>query len=364
MSMVCPSIPPMHSKLSGFFGAMSDGILAVDGDLLVLYGNAVAADILECDVGDLTDGGNALFSVVEDEELVGAVAGVIENGSPATSTVRNGAAAVHISPVPNDRGTPEGALLLLLDTREEQRREIERSRLLRVTRHEMKSPIGAVQSYLYILRDEIATAYPSFKHRGILDRSIARLDALVQLLNDMRDLDQVETSGGLGERSSVDLTEILKTCIESVSRQAEEKNIGVDVQLGAPPTVEADGAGLVRVFDELLQNALRYTPAGGTISVGSGTDEDRVWVRVADTGVGIPAPDLDKIFGKFYRVRNARTREVIGTGLGLSLVKEILRNHSGDIRVESEEDRGSVFTVTLYRKLEGQDGRAQDTDRR
>jgi len=85
---------------------------------------------------------------------------------------------------------------------------------------------------------------------------------------------------------------------------------------------------------------------------------------VADTGVGIPASDTDKIFDKFYRVRNARTREVIGTGLGLSLVKEILQNHPGDIRVESEEDRGSVFTVTLYRKLEGQDGRAEDTDRR
>jgi len=266
--MVCPSIPPMHSKLSGFFGAMSDGILAVGGDLLVLYGNAVAADILGCDTGDLIDGGGALSSVVEDEELVGAVAGVIENGSPATSTVQNGAASVHISPVLNDRGTPEGALLLLLDTREEQRREIERSRLLRVTRHEMKAPIGAVQSYLYILRDEIAAAYPSFKHRGILGRSIARLDALVQLLNDMRDLDQVETSGGLEERSSVDLTEILEECTESASQQAEGKNIGMDVQLGALPSVEADRAGLVRMIDELLQNALRYTPTGGTISVG------------------------------------------------------------------------------------------------
>jgi len=342
----------MHSELSDLFGAMLDGILTVDGNLIVLYGNASAADILGCNVEDLTAGDSPLSSIVADEGLVGAVTRVIQGGSPATSTVRNGAAAVHISPVANTRGASEGALLLLLDTTEERRREVERSRLLRVTRHEMKAPVGAVQSYLYILRDEIATAYPSFKHKEVLTRSIARLDALVQLINDMRDLDQVETYGGLGERSSVDPTEVLKECIGSISREAQEKSIGIDVQLGALPAVEADRAGLVRVFDELLQNALRYTPAGGTISVASGKDEDRIWVRVADTGVGISASEADKIFDRFYRVRTARTREVIGTGLGLSLVKEILRSHSGDIHVESEEDKGSAFTVTLCRRLE------------
>lgn len=348
MSTTCRCILPAHRDLSGLFGAMSDGMVAVDEDLLVLYGNASAARMLGCDVEDLSGGSGSLSSIVKDEELCTAITRLIRDEPGAESVAREWTIerpqranlTVHISPVL----TPKGALLLLPD---EGGRKAERSRQLRLASHEMKAPIGAVLSYLHILRDEIDKAHPSFRYKEILVRSIARLDALLELVNDMRNLDYVELHGGLEEMSTVDLTEVLRECIESASDRAQEKEIAIETRLTPLPSVEADRAGLVRVFDELLQNAIRYTRDGGTISVESGTEEHRVWVRVADTGIGIPAAEMGRIFDRFYRERSARTREITGTGLGLCVVKRILQSHSGDIRVESEEDRGSAFTVTL-----------------
>ena len=113
------------------------------------------------------------------------------------------------------------------------------------------------------------------------------------------------------------------------------------------PLVVADPGSIRDVMTNLVSNAIRYTPSGGSIEIVSGVESNSIYIRVADTGIGIAASDQVKIFDRFYRVKNERTRHIVGTGLGLPIVKAIVDDHKGRMDVQSEMDKGSVFTVFL-----------------
>jgi two-component system phosphate regulon sensor histidine kinase PhoR len=144
------------------------------------------------------------------------------------------------------------------------------------------------------------------------------------------------------------LQEVIQRVVELMRAQAENKKI--DLQFSAPSRlsmIHADRNSMEGIFSNLISNAIKYTPEGGSVSVQLGEEGGFVKASVSDTGIGIKKEDLSRIFDKFYRVKSSETRQIVGTGLGLSIVKSIVDAHLGSISVESEEGGGTTFTILL-----------------
>src|SRR5262249_20604958 len=214
--------------------------------------------------------------------------------------------------------------------------------------HELKTPLAVIQACAETLQDGAAEdpdARESFLHQ-ITDQS-ARLLALILDLLSLARLDAGEETF---ERQELKIGELINECIDRHRPRAEAKRMTLE---GVPPpgelTVWADPEAVSQILDNLVDNAVKYTPAGGTVRVRWSAGPDEVYIDVEDNGPGIPEVDLPRIFARFYRVDRARSRELGGTGLGLAIVKRLSQAMGGSGKVASEVGRGTTFTVTLLR---------------
>jgi signal transduction histidine kinase len=188
---------------------------------------------------------------------------------------------------------------------------------------------------------------PGERPARLLQSNLEEVNRLISIVEDLFTLSQMDNSRLPIEFSRVDLVSLLEGLYERARVLAEPKNIVVESTLDGPLLVSGDPYRLIQLFLNLLNNAIRYTPAGGRISLSCGREAATAWVRVRDTGIGIPEKDLELIFDRFYRVDKARSREEGGKGLGLSIVKWIVNAHQGTITVQSEMGKGSMFEVRL-----------------
>jgi two-component system phosphate regulon sensor histidine kinase PhoR len=173
-------------------------------------------------------------------------------------------------------------------------------------------------------------------------------DRLHELILDLLQLARVESGQEVFEITSVFVESVVDGCLESYSATAAAKQITLAVDPRSPPVwVSADEEGLRTIISNLIDNAIKYTPQGGRVTVRWDTDGQEGWCEVQDTGIGIPKAHHARIFERFYRVDKARSRELGGTGLGLSIVKHLAQAFGGGVRVESQPRAGSTFRVTL-----------------
>jgi Signal transduction histidine kinase len=164
-------------------------------------------------------------------------------------------------------------------------------------------------------------------------------------VSDLLDLSRLETGSELQERVRMDV--VATDEVERLRERADDAGVALTLHADGVPSVLGSGRDLALLVRNLVDNAVRYTPASGQVEVRVTVQDNVVVVRVSDTGVGIPQRDLPRIFERFYRVDRARSRETGGTGLGLAIVKHIAENHGGEVTVESELARGSTFQVRL-----------------
>ena len=215
--------------------------------------------------------------------------------------------------------------------------------------HELRTPLTSIKGYAETLCEEGIEKVPqaqSFSH--IILKHANRLSALVQ---DLLSLTQLESQTTPLTRREVDLCRILDAAILVVKPAAEGKNLTIATESIPEKTmVWADRDQIGQALVNFLDNAVKYTPEGGSIMVSVTDAEDEVQVTVADTGIGIPREHLNRIFERFYRVDKNRSRELGGTGLGLSIVKHIIQTHGGRVWVNSELERGSAFSFSLPKK--------------
>jgi len=212
--------------------------------------------------------------------------------------------------------------------------------------HEFRTPLTAIQGFAETL---LAGAMNDPQNRerflGIIvehSRRLARLTDDLLMLSKM-DADRLEL-----ETRRIPVGPFVESCIETSAPRAREKDLRLSVNLGERiPDIAGDRRRLTEVLQNLLDNAIQYTPAGGEIHVSAGRKNGEVIFTVADTGIGIPQADQPRIFERFYRVDVARSREVGGTGLGLSIAKHLVEVHGGRIWVESEVGRGSQFHFSV-----------------
>jgi signal transduction histidine kinase len=186
------------------------------------------------------------------------------------------------------------------------------------------------------------------KQREMLGRAHDKMQGLLDLINDLLDLAKIESGHRHLEQVPLDVGEVINEVAEFLRVKAEEQNISLEVSLPSElPQVLADRRGMEEVFTNLLTNAIKYSPDGGTVRVAALSHVDYVEAAVSDQGIGIEEDEIPKIFDKFYRVKHPKTRQVLGTGLGLAIVKNIIEAHRGSISVESKLGRGTTFKVLL-----------------
>lgn len=210
--------------------------------------------------------------------------------------------------------------------------------------HELRTPLTSIVGYTQLLMERDDLNEEVMAQLQVISRSSARLQRLVADL-----LHTAETDEGPMNVNRVpsDLSEIVRAGLQGARPMAE--SVGTTLELDVPESLPlmVDPQRIAQVVDNLLTNAIKYTPAGGRVVVSLGIDGDRVELAVADTGVGIDAADRERLFSRFFRARHAEEQSIQGVGLGLSITKSIVESHGGRIEVESELGRGSVFRVRL-----------------
>lgn len=241
-------------------------------------------------------------------------------------------------------------LLLARETRRLAREKQHiRFQLTSVIVHELKAPLAAIQGYLYMLQDPTIGRDPAFQGRAIA-RSLVRIDGMRKLIMDLLDLTRLESGQKRRELSTHDLRDVARASIESVLPEARERNITVEMHADDPVEVTADRGEMEIMLNNLLTNAVKYNRDGGRVDVTLGAALGRVRVRVQDTGIGMTPAECARLFGEFVRIKNEHTRNILGSGLGLSILRRLARNYGGDVTVESEPGKGSTFTLEIARQ--------------
>jgi two-component system phosphate regulon sensor histidine kinase PhoR len=256
----------------------------------------------------------------------------------------------------------EGMLFVFVDVTELRRLESLRRDFVANASHELRTPIAAVRSATETLRfGAIEDRQAATRFVDIIERNAVRLQSLVE---DMLELSKLESNEFKLKRERVELQRVVPIVLALFRERAEKKGVRLSSEL--PPTlaaVDGDPRALEHVLSNLVDNAVKYCPAGSRILVGAAEDDGRVRLVVSDTGPGIAPEHLSRVFERFYRVDAGRSRELGGTGLGLSIVKHMVEAMRGKVSVESAVGRGSTFSVALHRADASVNGRDSENIR-
>ncbi|HEX2253425.1 MAG TPA: ATP-binding protein [Thermoanaerobaculia bacterium] len=346
-----------RDHLQVILASMSEGVLVVDGD-----GRAVLANPALRELFALPDdvGGRLPFELVRQPELADVIRETLELGTArrdeviledgrGARTVALAGAALRAPLAATGSPGQGGAVVVARDTTELSRLARARTDLVANVSHELKTPLAAIRGYAETLRDG-ALAEPETARR-FTTRILEQCRRLQELLSDLLTLSRLESVEAPLERRPVDLARLAERAVETVAARAAER--GVELALVLPPgaalpAVDGDPAHLERLLLNLLDNASKYNRPGGSVTVRlAASAQGEAVLEVADTGIGIPADALPRIFERFYRVDKGRAREEGGTGLGLAIVKHIAQAHGGRVEVESRVGRGTTLRVHL-----------------
>lgn len=245
-------------------------------------------------------------------------------------------------------GVRQGVVAVFHDISDLKRVENMRRDFVANVSHELRTPVTIIKGYAETLLDGALEADPDRAHRFV-EIIASHSERLTNLINDILTLSHLETKETLLELFPLDVCGTIAKACMLLQEGADQKGIKIanETNSVAVPRVLADQGRLEQVLVNLLENAIKYTPDNGTVRLFTEDTGEFVRVSVADSGIGIPFKDLPRIFERFYRVDESRTREQGGTGLGLAIVKHIVQLHGGDVAVTSETGQGSVFSFTL-----------------
>ncbi|MGA2070390.1 MAG: ATP-binding protein [Sedimentisphaerales bacterium] len=249
------------------------------------------------------------------------------------------------APIRRNDGTMTGIVMVLRDVA--QQREIDRmkSDFISSVSHELRTPLTSIKAYAETMLDD--PNMPQSTRQEFLQIIDEESDRLTNLINGILDISKIESGTIEIIRKPINIASVAKRAAESLEYVAGKKKVRLQTDIaGHLPELLGDENKIYSMLTNLINNAIKFTPENGTASVSAHFVNNELVVKVSDTGMGIPKDDLNKIFGRFYRVHRPG-KQIQGTGLGLAIVKEIVMRHDGRINVESEIDKGSTFTVYL-----------------
>jgi len=338
---------PPHAASEEIFarlvGALPLGVLLVDCALRVRYANAAAGAAFGFDPKRAIDDHlmRALANVEVERRVHEALRGEA-SVAPLVMQTHGEQRTYRVSVAPLGSAEP-GAVIFIEDQTELLRSERASREFLSNVSHELRTPLSSIKLML-----ETVIASPDDEARELfLPQALAQVDRLVSLVGHL--LDQARTESGQLKLklAEVDLESVARPILASFGPQAAQKGVRLELQPQRPVRVEADGERLSQVLVNLIDNALRHTPSGGSILVEVDAAANEAIIRVRDTGEGIPYRDLPHIFERFYVSDRSRTRESGGAGLGLAIVKGIVDAHGGAISAESTLGVGVCITIRI-----------------
>lgn len=341
-----------RSQMRTVFDTMADGLLVTDSTGRVRLLNPAAAAMWGVTAAGAV--GKTVLETTLDAPVQSLVDEVLRTGAAAvrerllrTPVER----AVTVSAVPIGRdgetGGNEGAVLVFHDQTAARRVERMRRDFVANASHELRTPLASMRVMVETLMNS-AREDPEAAHHflEILDRELHRMTALV---NDLLELSRLDARVEAPPTESISLAPLVAELESGWQAVAQDRELQLALSVPETLAVRGEAQGVRQILANLLDNALKYTPAGGQVHVSARKENGHVLLEVADTGIGIPTADLDRIFERFYRVDRDRSRDLGGTGLGLSIVKHLAQLYGGAITVESRLNRGSTFRVRLPR---------------
>ncbi|HQH49702.1 MAG TPA: response regulator [Caldisericia bacterium] len=226
----------------------------------------------------------------------------------------------------------------------EEKRQV-RFQFISVVAHELKAPLAAIEGYLNIMNEGLVTD-PTAQHQ-MVERCLLRLTGMRKMVTDLLDFTRIESGNKVREFVDLDLVEIARQSVETMSSSASAR--GIKIELVTPETARmtADRGEIEIIFNNLVSNAVKYNRDNGRVIITIAQIPGGFRISVADTGIGMTEEEVGKLFGEFVRIKNVKTKNILGTGLGLSIVKKLALLYGGDVNVESHVDVGSTFNVIL-----------------
>jgi two-component system phosphate regulon sensor histidine kinase PhoR len=333
-----------RSKREAVLSGMREGVVAVSREGVILHLNRAAQELLGLgpDVAGLPAGEAIRFPAVGE-----GIRKVLGGEASSKSVVETGSIALSMEVLPVGGG--RGAVLVARDVTEQRNYDRLRKEFVANVSHELRTPLSLIRGYVETLREGAlgdAERAPGFLET--IEKNVLRLGRLV---DDLLELSRLESGGPILNPRPVEARALLEKVREDFIPLAHKKRQSLSIVMNpdlAP--VRADPDFLERAIRNLVDNAVKYAPEGGAITLWAGAEGDWAVFKVRDDGPGIPRADLPRLFERFYRVDKSRSRELGGTGLGLAIVKHIAQLHGGGVAVESEPGAGSVFSIRLPRR--------------
>jgi two-component system phosphate regulon sensor histidine kinase PhoR len=358
MTRTLQDIATEKTRVKTLVNYLAGGVLVTDRRKNIILYNPVLLRMLGYEGEALDD--QPLSALTTDETLTGIIDGILglspgefkvlsaeiepyRKGEEHSDQLYLRAQAV---PFQNRSGEILGSVTIIDDITHLKELDEMKSAFVSMVSHEIRSPLSTILSQIKILLDGLAGELGA-KQADILGKISRKIEGLVALSNELLDLSRIEAGLIVQDKQKVQLMDTLESLVGFMQTRAKEKNISLSLKKADLPLINADEKSLEEVFGNLITNAIIYTPEGGKVHIAGEVKGDFVDIRVSDTGYGIAPDEIPLIFERFYRAKTDKTRNIIGTGLGLPIVKSIVEAHNGTVKVESKEGAGSTFSVRL-----------------
>ena len=322
---------------------MTDGVITFNMDGKVTYINPVAKKLLN--IKENENDFKSIFGKFQDINMEKII--YLDSWTSSEKKIENeqGTMSLFFIPYRDDLDMPAGVMVVIQDITEHVKLDNMRKEFVADVSHELKTPITSIKGYSETLLDGDCDKETEKHFLHVIDDNADRMEKLVQ---DLLTLSKYDNNKIRSKPVEFDLGDLAKLCKEKFDIEIKKKNQEVNCFVTADvPHVYADRDGIERVILNILSNSIKYTPEGGKIDIYVGYVHNDAYVKIKDTGIGIPKNDLERIFERFYRVDKARSRQLGGTGLGLSIAKEIIEKNNGSINIKSKVNEGTEVVIQI-----------------
>lgn len=338
------------SRLKTIINRMANGVMVTNRNLEVVLHNPALMRLME--IAKQPEGPTPISEIIDHPPLIDTLnqilSGRISEEESISQEIQAGKNALRAisAPALGPNRAVAGTVTVLEDITTYKQLDEMKSDFVNMVAHELRSPLVSIRQLNSVLAEGLAGPLDE-KQQDFVKRGIQKIDALLELINDLLEVAKIEAGKYIQHQVPTDMGKIIADAVALMEPRARQQGIRLTHSCRELKPVLADPKNMEEIINNLVSNAINYSPGGGQVSVVAQGLGEYMEIRVEDTGVGIPPEELPKIFDKFYRVKHPKTRRVVGTGLGLAIVKGVVEAHHGTIDVESVLDHGTTFRVLL-----------------
>ena len=332
-----------RSKLVTVLSSITDGVVMTDSEGDVALVNPAAERLFNFEEAKAI--GRPLIGAVHDYEIDDVVKKCLKTAGEQSAQLDSVTGRfLRVIATPITTGKLSGALVLIQDLTEMRSLQTMRREFVGNISHELRTPLAAIKAIVDTLRDGAIDDKEAA--RNFLNRLDVEVDGMTQMVAELMELSRIETGRIKLKLEPVNINLVIEEVATRLSPQAKRQQVSLSTELSSDlPLIQADKERLQQVIVNIIHNAIKFTPAGGRVTISTRHSGESVLARISDTGIGISKDDLPHIFERFFKADKSRSTS--GTGLGLAIAKHIVQTHGGSIWVESEEGKGSMFSFSL-----------------